>query len=95
MFTPKEEFLGENGEYGGVCTMDEEGNMIDFTIYWATDEQIASLREEMATVNTAYVPDSMLEDAVFRQGIDYMNGTQSLEQALNGIEQAAAIYMAE
>ena len=95
MFTPKEEFLGENGEYGGVCTMDEEGNMIDFTIYWATDEQIASLREEMATVNTAYVPDSMLEDAVFRQGIDYMNGTQSLEQALNGIEQATAIYMAE
>lgn len=94
-FTPKEEFLGENGEYGSVCTMDEDGNMIDFTIYWATDEQIASLWEEMATVNTAYVPDSMLEDAVFRQGIDYMKGTQSLEQALTGIEQAVAIYMAE
>lgn len=94
-FVPNEEYLGENGEYGGVATMDEEGNMIDFTIYWPSDEQIAALREEMATVNTAYVPDQMLEDAVFKEGIGYMNGTQSLEQALDGIEKAVSIYMAE
>ncbi|MBD5524122.1 MAG: hypothetical protein HDR04_06850 [Lachnospiraceae bacterium] len=94
-FTAKEEYLGENGEYGGVCTMDEEGNMINFTIYWPSDELIAALREEMSTVNTAYVPDQMLEDAVFTEGIGYMNGAQSLEQALDRIEKAVAIYMAE
>ena len=94
-FTAKEEYLGENGEYGGVCTMDEEGNMIDYTIYWPTDELIAALREELATVNTAYVPDQMLEEAVFTEGIGYMNGTQSLEQTLDRIEKAVAIYMAE
>ena len=94
-FTAKEEYLGENGEYGGVCTMDEEGNMVDFTIYWPSDELIAALREELSTVNTAYVPDQMLEDAVFTEGSGYMNGSQSLEQALDRIEKAVAIYMAE
>lgn len=94
-FSPKEEDLGENGECGGISTMDEEGNIIDFIMYWPSDEEIAALREEMATVNTAYIPDEVLEEAVFTHGIAYMNGGQSLEEALDGIEKDVAIYMAE
>lgn len=94
-FTPKEDFLGENGEYGSWATSNGDGMFIEYTSYWPSDEQIAAFREQIAALNTAYIPDKMLEEAVFDQGTAYMSGERSLEQALDGIEKAVAIYMAE
>lgn len=94
-FTPKEGYLGDNGEYSSVCTTDMDGNMIEYVSYWPSDEEIAAFKKELASVNTAYIPDQMLEDAVFKQGISYMRGEQSMDQALDEIEKAVAIYMAE
>lgn len=94
-FTPEEGVLMDDGEYTSVCTMDMDGNMIEFISYWPSDEEIAVFKEELASVDTAYIPDQMLEDAVFTQGISYMRGEQSMEQTLDEIERAVAIYMAE
>lgn len=94
-FIPREDIMGENGEYTSMCTTDADGNELSFTCYWPSEEQIAAFRQELASVNTAYIPDQMLEDAVFKQGADYMKGEKSLEQALDEIEKAVAIYMAE
>lgn len=94
-FTPREDIMGENGEYTSMHTSDADGNELSFTCYWPSDEQIAAFRQELASVNTAYIPDQTLEDAVFKQGVDYMKGEKSLEQALDEIEKAVAIYMAE
>lgn len=94
-FTPNPGILQEDGGYGSMCTSDEDGNMINFNTYWPADEQIAAFKKELAAVDTAYIPDTMLEDAVFNQGSYYLKGELSLEQALDGIEKAAAIYMAE
>lgn len=94
-FTPKEEYLGENGEYGGWASSNADGMFVEFISYWPTDDQIAAFKQLLSSVDTAYVPDGMVESAVFDQGVEYMRGGQSLEQALDKIERAVAIYMAE
>ncbi len=94
-FTPKEDYLCEDGAYGSWATSDGDGMMIEYTSYWPSDEQIASFKAELEAVNTAYIPDRMLEKAVFDQGVIYMRGEQSLDEALDEIERAVAIYMAE
>lgn len=94
-FTANPEYLGENGEYGSWVSTDEDGNMVQFQSWWPTDEQIAAVKKELSGVSTAYVPDQMLESAVFKQGVDYMRGDKTLDEALSEIEKAVAIYMAE
>lgn len=94
-FTPKEDILGDDGEYTSMATTDADGNMLSYTMYWPSDETIAAFKQELSALTTAYVPDQMLEEAVLKQGTNYMRGEQSLEQALDEIEKAVAIYMAE
>lgn len=94
-FTPKEDYLGENGEYGTWVTSDGDGTIIEYTSYWPSEEQIASFKAELEALNTAYIPDKTLEKAVFDQGVIYMRGEQSLEEALDEMERTVAIYMAE
>lgn len=94
-FTPKEEYLGENGEYGSWSSSDPDGNRVDFQSFWASDEEIADFKRKLSAVNTAYIPDLMLENAVFTQGISYMRGERSLDETLDEVEKAVAIYMAE
>ena len=95
-FTPREgDVWGENGEYISWSTGDGEGNIISFQGYWPTDEQIAALKSQIASVDTAYIPDSVLEKAVFDGGNEYMRYDRSLESVLTSIEKAVAIYMAE
>ena len=97
-FTPDKDILGQGGEpddYGSVYTTDGEGFGLGFTFYWPSDEMIASFKAELAALNTAYIPDQMLEKAVFDQGVSYMQDEKSLDEALNEIEKAVSIYMAE
>lgn len=94
-FTPQEEYLAEDGGYSYLSMSDEEGRRVEYVSYWPDDEQIMALKEQMGQLRTAYIPDSVLEDAVFEQGVAYMQGHLSLEEALDGIGKKIAIYMAE
>jgi hypothetical protein len=94
-FTPKEDIMGAEGEYTSLYATDADGNGIGYTMYWPSDETIAAFKQELSELTTAYVPDQMLEGAVFKQGAGYMQGEQTIEQALDEIEKAVAIYMAE
>lgn len=95
-FTPREgDVWGENGEYISWSTGDADGNIISFQGYWPTDEQIAALKSQLASVDTAYIPDSVLEKAVFDGGTDYIKGNRNLEDALSAIDKMVALYMAE
>ena len=69
--------------------------MIEYVIYWPADEEIAALKEELAAVHTAYIPDRMLEESVCTQGAAYLDDEQTLEDALREIEKAVQVYMAE
>lgn len=94
-FTPRQDILQEDGEYTSMYTTDADGNALSFICYWPSDEQIAAFKQELASADTAYIPDLTLEEAVLKQGTTYMQGGQSLDQALDEIEKAVAIYMAE
>lgn len=94
-FTPRQDILQEDGEYTSMYTTDADGNALSFICYWPSDEQIAAFKQELASADTAYIPDLTLEEAVLKQGTAYMQGGQSLDQALDEIEKAVAIYMAE
>ena len=94
-FTPNVDWLGENGEYLSWSTGDADGNRISFQEYYPTDEQIAALKSQIASLDTAYIPDSVLEKAVFDSGVEYMRHDRDLESILTSIERALAIYMAE
>jgi len=93
--TPDEDYLQEDRGFAYLSLTDEDGVIIDFIMYWPTDEQIAAFKEELASVNTAYFSDSVLEDAVFTSGALYLEGGITLSEALDEIEKQAAIYMAE
>lgn len=94
-FTPQEEYVSEDGGYTYLSMSDKDGLRLSYVGYWPTDEQLAAFRNQLANLHTAYVPDSMLEDAVFEQGVAYMQGSLSLEQTLDEIEKKVSIYMAE
>ena len=68
----------------------KDGTRLEYVVYWPDDEQILALKEQLGHLQTAYLPDSVLEDAVFEQGVAYMQGKLSLEQALDEIEQHQA-----
>lgn len=67
-FTPQEGYVAEDGGYNYIAVMSEDGQMISYTGYWPSDEQIADFKAQLSKLQTAYVSDSVLEDAVFEQG---------------------------
>ena len=94
-FTPEESYLGPGNEYIYLGISNDDGAEVSYIIYWPTDEQIAAFKEQLASVNTAYIPDTVLEKAIFDNGSIYMRDRWSLEDALDEIAKAVAIYMAE
>lgn len=94
-FTPKEGYVAEDGGYSYLSMSNQDGLELSYVGYWPTDEQLAAFKNQLANLRTAYILDSMLEDSVFEQGVAYMQGDLSLEQALDEIEKKVSIYMAE
>ncbi len=94
-FTPEESYLGPNNEYVYLSTQWKDGTQFDFTIYWPEDMQIADFKAQLGALATAYIPDDMLEQAVIGEGVSYLRGECTLEEALAAIEKDAQIYMAE
>lgn len=72
-----------------------EGLEIRMNIYPSSEEQIADLRKCIEAADAPYIEDVMLENAVYEAGIQYMQGAQSLEEAMDAIGQKVWIYMAE
>lgn len=94
-FTPNEEAVGENGEYGSIGTSGWDDVHLSLNVYIATQEQLNAFYGWMESMDTPYVEDTVLEETVFEEGDKYISGQQSLEEALNAIEQKIAIYLSE
>ena len=90
-----ENYISEDGAYSYLSLSTEDGISVSFIVYLASAEQTAALQEIFASLNTAYIQDGTLEDAVFDSGSAYIRGELALEGALNQIEKQVAIYMAE
>ncbi len=88
-------WVDENGRYGWVSMPNDEGMEITLNIYQSNEEQIADLRKCVEAADTPYIEDTVLEYAVYDEGILYMQGVQSLDEAVSAIERKISIYMAE
>lgn len=85
----------DDGSFSGLATMDEDGNMLELNLFWPDDEQTAELRSMFESLDTAYICDEVIADAVLTQGGYYVEGEKSLDEALDAIEKQVALYMAE
>lgn len=94
-FTPNEDAVGENGEYGSIGTSDRNDEPVGLNIYVPGQEQLDTFYGWMESMDTPYVEDTLLEETVLEEGAKFIQGEQSLNEALNAIEQKIAIYLAE
>ncbi|MCM1154847.1 MAG: ABC transporter substrate-binding protein [Roseburia sp.] len=94
-FTTPEGSLDGSRLYNSVATEGEDGQMISLVCYWPSEEEFEVYKNYMETVDTAYIEDDVLENVVYEEGISYMQGSKSLEEAVNDIEKKVSIYMAE
>lgn len=81
--------------YGSAATNSYDGAYISLVYYWPTEEEVAVYKQYMESVDTAYYENEIVENAVYEAGIAYMQGTQSLEEAVSAIEKKVSLYMAE
>lgn len=86
---------GSDGMYGSVVTDGEEGEIIKLIYYWPTGEETAAYRKYMEEADTAYIQNDIIETAVYEEGAAYMQGTKSLDEAVEAVEKKISIYMAE
>lgn len=93
-FIPVEESL-EEGVWGSLGGLNEDGSVYSLTTYWPDQAQITALQTYMESVKTPYVENTVLEEAVYAEGTSYMQGRKSLDEALDDIEKKMAIYLAE
>lgn len=94
-FIIDESMLGEDGAYSWESMSDNDGLRLDFITYQSTESQIAELMKCIEAADTPYIEDTVLEEAVYKEGVAYMQGAQSLEEAVSAIEKKISIYMAE
>ena len=90
-----EVYESDDVPYSSISSSNGDGMVVEVDIYWMNEEQKERLRGWIASADTAYVSDSVLEDAVYEKGAAYILGEQSLEDAVSEIEKKMAIYMAE
>lgn len=95
LLTVDQEELGENNEYGSMAMIDEDGVEVKLDVYYPDPEELAILKGWMATADTPYIADAVLEETIFEEGEKYIQGNQSLEEALDEIEKQLAIYLSE
>ncbi len=86
---------GADERWGGLAADNYEGHMISLSIYCPNQSQAAELQAYMESVKTPYIENTILEDAVYEEGIAYMQGRKSLDEALDSVEKKMAIYLAE
>ncbi|MDE6204052.1 MAG: extracellular solute-binding protein [Lachnospiraceae bacterium] len=95
MFKIEESYINDEGIYSYIGSSGRDGIGVDMAIYWFTDEQKQLTKDWIHGLSTAYIPDTVLENAVYEEGESYIRGDKSLDEAVNAIEQKVSIYMSE
>lgn len=88
-------YIEESGAYLWMGGSDAEGNVIDFITYWPDEAQKNELRNCIEAADTPYIEDTVLEYAVYDEGIGYFQGRKSLDETVAAIERKVSIYLAE
>ncbi len=94
-FAYDESELQENGAQSSVTFSDEDGLAFGYSIYPVDQEGIDQLEQWIASLDTPYLCDFVLEEAVYAQGTKYLEGEQDIDAAVKAIADSVAIYLSE
>lgn len=89
------ENVQDDGALGSIGIGTEDGSDVIININWPKEEQIRVLQNWVESVNTPCIEDDVLENAVYEEGITYLQGSQSAEEAIEAVEKTVSLYMAE
>lgn len=90
-----DDYVSSEESYSTFGYMDEDGSMFTWEIYWFDEKTADELRQRMKTVDTPYVKNEVLEEAVLDAGVSYINGESGLDEAVADVEKSMSIYLAE
>lgn len=93
-FAYNENKLDENGgQYSTSYTRD--GINYRFIIYPVNQDGTGLLEQWIAGLDTPYLSDTALENVVYAQGTEYIEGRKELDEAVEAIADSVEIYLAE
>lgn len=87
--------VSEDGIYGYHSMGNQDGLYVEMAVYWPDEEQTALLKGWMEQAATPYIEDPILEDAVYAEGTEYLQGKQSLQETVDGVIKRTALSLAE
>ncbi|MDE7274579.1 MAG: ABC transporter substrate-binding protein [Lachnospiraceae bacterium] len=87
--------LEENGAQSAIAFSDADGLAFGYNIFPVDQEGIDQLEKWIAALDTPYLSDTVLEDAVYTQGAKYLEGTQDIDAAVKAIADSVEIYLSE
>lgn len=94
-FAYEESELGENGEKGMAGFTMTNGENFLYLIYPVSHDGIERLEQWIARLDTPYLSDIVLENAVYAEGAAYLEGRQELDAAVAAIVERVEIYLYE
>ncbi len=92
---PDMTYYREGEPYMTTGGSDEDGKMYSLSVYWMDEAQKDILRGWMEEADTPYIPDPVLEEAVFEEGEAYLRGERSLQEVMEAVERKVGVLMAE
>lgn len=95
MYNINESWVSEEGVFASMGSSSPDGKSIGMEIYILSDEQKKQVQGWMETISTPYIMDTVLENAIYSAGIEYIRGMISLDEAVSAISQRAYLYMSE
>ena len=82
-------------ESGSIGVSLEDGSFASLDISGASVEQLNRLKSEIAQVSIPSTPNRFILDAILEEGVLYVEGGQSLEEAVEGILRRVNLFLAE
>lgn len=87
--------IGENGAYGKVGVLYEDGRELFLELFPPTAEEIAVVKDWMEKAGMPYMEDTVFEECVFEEGSRFVLGEREIGETLDAVEKRLAIYLTE
>lgn len=87
--------MDPDASFGSYGIAREDGSVLMLDLYWPNEEEQKGLKDLVSSLNTPYLPDSRIEQAVVAAGTQVLNGELSVEEGAAQVKQKVQLYLAE
>ena len=94
-FAYEESDLSEDGWQFYISSSTKDGRGYEYAIYPVEQDGIDRLESWIAGLDTPYLSDAVLEEAVYKEGAAYLEGRQDIDTAVKAIADSVEIYLFE